>query len=76
MEGVCVGDNEPYSGKHPNDFTVDYHAEQDGIPSVGLEVRQDLVNTLEGAIHWAGVLAEAFQPITANPDLYQVRRPD
>ncbi len=70
---LCVGDNEPYSGAHPNDFTIDHHAERNGFPCVGIEVRQDLVDTPEGALHWAGVLARAFEPVMADPDLYALR---
>lgn len=42
--GFLVGDNEPYSGKAPQDFTIDYHAEQNRLPHVGVEVRQDLID--------------------------------
>jgi predicted N-formylglutamate amidohydrolase len=42
--GYRVGDNEPYSGKAPHDFTIDYHAEAEGLPHVGIEVRQDLLD--------------------------------
>ena len=54
MPEVCVGDNEPYSGQHPNDYTIDHHAEQAGLPCVGVEIRQDLVTSEDGARHWAG----------------------
>ena len=27
IDGLVVGDNEPYSGKHPSDYTIDHHAE-------------------------------------------------
>ena len=69
-DGICVGDNEPYSGRHPNDFTIDYHAEPPGLPHVGIEVRQDLVDTEDGAREWARVLAEGLKPILAEPGLY------
>lgn len=71
MDGVSVGDNEPYSGRHPHDFTVDYHAEQAGLPSVGIEVRQDLVDTDEGAHKWAGILADALGTVLADPRVYR-----
>lgn len=70
MEGVCIGDNEPYSGRHPHDFTIDYHAEPDGLPHVGIEVRQDLVSDEAGARRWAAVLADALRPILARDSLY------
>lgn len=70
MPGVCAGDNEPYSGAHPNDFTVDHHAERNGLPCVGIEVRQDLVDSDEGAAEWAGILGDALEPILGEPSLY------
>lgn len=67
---VCVGDNEPYSGAHPNDFTIDHHAESNGLPCVGVEVRQDLVDTPEGAAYWAGILGDALEPVLTDAALY------
>lgn len=71
--GVEVGDNEPYSGRHSYDFTVDHHGEARGLPCVGIEVRQDLIDTDAGAREWAGVLADALGDILADPELYRVR---
>ena len=67
-----VGDNEPYSGKHPADYTIDHHAEAAGLPHVSIEIRQDLVNTEAGAERWATVLHEALHEILSDPGLYQV----
>ena len=72
MEGICIGDNEPYSGRHPDDYTIDFHAESTGLANVGIEVRQDLVNTEEGAERWSVILADALQDILADPDLYRL----
>jgi predicted N-formylglutamate amidohydrolase len=71
-QAINVGDNEPYSGKHPADYTIDHHAEAAGLPHVSIEVRQDLINTEAGAEKWATILAEALTDILADPDLYQV----
>ena len=71
MDGICIGDNEPYSGKHPHDFTVDHHAEPAGLPHVGIEVRQDLVQDEAGARKWAAILAEGLRDILADPRLYR-----
>ncbi|NNF67823.1 MAG: hypothetical protein HKM98_09980 [Gammaproteobacteria bacterium] len=70
-EKVCVGDNEPYSGRHPHDFTIDFHAEPVGLPHAGIEVRQDLIGDAPGIREWAGILADAMDEIIADPDLYQ-----
>jgi predicted N-formylglutamate amidohydrolase len=70
MDGICIGDNEPYSGRHPHDFTVDFHAERTGLPHVGIEVRQDLVSDDRGARKWAGILATALKPVLAEAALF------
>lgn len=72
LEGIFVGDNEPYSGRHPHDYTMDYHGEGGRIPHVSIEVRQDLIDTLEGADKWADILAGALQPILADESLYSM----
>jgi predicted N-formylglutamate amidohydrolase len=71
MEGICIGDNEPYSGRHPHDFTIDHHAEPAGLPHVGIEVRQDLVDSKAGARKWAAILAAALADILADKGLYR-----
>ena len=72
MDGVCVGDNEPYSGRHPHDYTMDHHGEAARIPHVSIEVRQDLIDTAEGAAQWANVLGDALADILADPELYSL----
>lgn len=71
-EGFVIGDNEPYSGKHPADYTIDHHAEAAGLPHVSLEVRQDLIDTEAGAERWAGILHEALAEVLDDPGLYQL----
>lgn len=66
-----IGDNEPYSGRHPHDFTIDHHAESRGLASVGIEVRQDLVSNADGARKWADILAGAFEAVLSNEDIYR-----
>jgi predicted N-formylglutamate amidohydrolase len=69
-ENLTVGDNEPYSGKHVADYTIDHHAEAAGLPHISIETRQDLVNTEDGAERWAVILWESLRDILADPDLY------
>jgi predicted N-formylglutamate amidohydrolase len=71
-QGINVGDNQPYSGKHPADYTIDHHAESAGLPHVSIETRQDLVDTEEGAERWATILHEALRDILADPALYRL----
>lgn len=55
-EGLTVGDQLPYSGKLLN-ATMNRHAEADGRPYLGIEVRQDLIDTPKGQAEWAERLA-------------------
>lgn len=55
-EGLTVGENQPYSGKLLNE-TMNRHAEADGRPYLGIELRQDLIGDAEGQSEWAGRLA-------------------
>lgn len=71
IDGIVVGDNEPYSGKHPHDFTIDHHAEAEGLAHVSVEIRQDLIETPDGVAQWGDLLAEVLTPILSSPDLYQ-----
>ncbi|MDP7270626.1 MAG: N-formylglutamate amidohydrolase [Gammaproteobacteria bacterium] len=72
-KGIMVGDNEPYSGRHKADFTLDHHAEAEGLPHVGIEIRQDLVTVPGGVDEWAGILAGALRVILADSTLYTHR---
>ena len=51
-----VGENQPYSGKLLNE-TMNRHAEADGRPYLGIELRQDLVGDAAGQAEWADRLA-------------------
>ena len=68
---LLVGDNEPYSGRHPADYTVDHHGEGRGVANVSIEVRQDLLSDKAGVERWAGLLSEALTEILVDETLYQ-----
>lgn len=51
-QGLVVGDNQPYSGKLLN-HTMNRHAEVDGRPYLGIEIRQDQVADTTGQAEWA-----------------------
>ena len=58
--GYLVGDNKPYSGKDPEDFTIDHHAEPSGLPHVGIEIRQDLIHHSDGIKRISGILQKTI----------------
>jgi predicted N-formylglutamate amidohydrolase len=72
IPGLMVGDNEPYSGRAPADYTIDHHAEPAGLPHVSIEIRQDLISTPEGAERWSLILGRALDEILADDTLYSV----
>ena len=51
-EGLVVGDQEPYSGKLLN-ATMNRHAEAEGRPYLGIEIRQDEIADEAGQARWA-----------------------
>lgn len=68
---MLVGDNEPYSGRHPADFTADHHAERLGLACAGVEIRQDLVAGPGGQATWADRLARALEAVLDDEELYR-----
>ena len=51
-EGLTVGENEPYTGELKGD-TIDRHAIQNGRHNTLIEIRNDLIQTLEQQQDWA-----------------------
>lgn len=64
--GYLVGDNEPYSGKAPQDFTLDHHAEEINLPHVGIEIRQDLIHHLDGVERIAEIMHKVIETLPAR----------
>ena len=57
--GLHVGDNQPYSGSTLN-YTMDRHAEAARIPYLGVEIRNDGLQTREGVARWTHILADCI----------------
>lgn len=68
---LVVGDNEPYSGRHPADFTMDHHAEARGLAHASIEIRQDLIGDEAGQVAWAERLGAALAVVLADARLYR-----
>jgi predicted N-formylglutamate amidohydrolase len=69
--GFPTGDNEPYSGRAPQDFTIDHHAEEIGLPHVGIELRQDLIDDIAGVEEIASVMHRIIESIPERIGLLQ-----
>lgn len=61
-EGLCVGDQLPYSGKLLN-YTMNRHAEANTIPYLGIEMRQDTAADPAAQAVWAGRLARICKTV-------------
>ena len=60
---LTVGDNEPYAMSVDTDYTLLAHGEARGLPYVGIEIRQDLINGTQGQEAWSTRLAAAFAEV-------------
>lgn len=59
--GFTIGDNEPYNIHADEDYTVPVHADGRGLPGVLIEVRHDLIDTLDGVSAWGERLTGCLQ---------------
>ena len=67
---IIVGDNEPYSGRHPADYTIDHHAEPLGLSYAAIELRQDKIEDESGQREWADRLARIFNVLLQDKSLF------
>jgi predicted N-formylglutamate amidohydrolase len=72
--GLEVGDNLPYSGRHPADYTVHRHALSAGLPHLCLEVRQDLIADAPGVARWSDILGPPVLELLEDKELHRVRQ--
>jgi predicted N-formylglutamate amidohydrolase len=64
--GFTIGDNEPYTIHPEEDYTVPVHADARGLPGLLIEVRHDLIDTLDGVSAWGGRLTACLQTALAE----------
>lgn len=69
---ICVGDNEPYSARNPEGYTIETHADNRGYANVLLEVRQDLIADSAGVEKWGRYLTDALIQVLDDPAIYRV----
>ncbi len=69
-QDILVGDNEPYSGRHIADYTLDRHAEENGLAHAAIEIRQDLISEPATQQHWVKRLGDALDSVLGNQSLY------
>jgi predicted N-formylglutamate amidohydrolase len=62
-EGLTVGVNEPYSPADRVYYTLERHAGTRGLPSVMIEIRNDLIAGPAGQAEWSARLARALHAL-------------
>lgn len=61
-QGIPTGDQQPYSGRILN-ATLNRHAEGQGIASLSVEVRNDLIADPAGVARWCAILADMIAAV-------------
>ena len=61
--GLTIGDNEPYAIIGPSDYSIPVHGQGRGLPHIEFEVRQDLIDSRDGAEEWAATLAAVLNRV-------------
>lgn len=61
-----VGDNQPYAVGDDNDYAIPVHGEARGLPSVEIEIRNDLTQGAGAIEHWSQLLATGLVACAAQ----------
>jgi len=67
---LCIGDNEPYSGRDAHGYSIQEHAERHNLAHALIEIRQDLIADAHGVALWADRLARVLDDVLQDPGLY------
>lgn len=67
-QGFDVGLNEPYDIKDYPGISLDINCHQRGLPTLLVEIRQDLIDTKDKAHDWARIMGEVFNAYLKNKD--------
>jgi len=67
-EALIVGANEPYSPGDRVYHTLDRHGQSQGLPSVMIEIRNDLLPTAEEEAYWGTKLASILKAVAASKE--------
>lgn len=71
VDGICVGDNQPYSAAYPPGYGFEAYGTSAGRPHIMLEIRQDLLTTTQGIVRWADILTDALRRILLDDGLFE-----
>lgn len=66
VDGLVVGDNEPYTAHEPQGYVHVEHGQNNGLQVALIEIRQDLISHPEGQREAAEILYRVFGEIMAS----------
>ena len=69
IDGIAVGDNQPYDLDPTMDYSTPFHALRRGVPHLQVEFRQDEISDPASQRQWAAHLATALQNAKTVPRL-------
>ena len=72
--GLAVGANEPYDFGVLTDYTLPVHAEERGLPSLLIEIRNDEIRSADAVEAWAVRLAGHIRTLLERPESQRLER--
>jgi len=71
--GIVVGENQPYSGRDSEGYSIHTHGGDRGIPNVLIEVRQDLLDTHHGVELWSVRIGQAVSAVVSRLAPFEIK---
>ena len=72
--GIVVGENQPYSGRDPEGYSIHTHGGDRGIPNVLIEIRQDLVDANHGVEMWSARIGQAVSRVVSELAPFEIEK--
>ncbi len=70
-DAFVTGDNQPYSVDQPKSHSIYRHGIDAQRPYIALEIRQDLIESVDTAERWADTIAQALQKALSSQGFFQ-----
>lgn len=69
-KGYTVGDNEPYDARVLRGTTINQHADDNRLPNVLVEIRNDQIDSAQGGTQWAEMLGDCLKNILQDESIH------
>ena len=68
-----VGNNEPYGVNNNDDYIISKFGDKKSIPSIIIEIRQDLVSDYKGQKTWSDIIQNMIENCLYNYHHYEIK---